>query len=191
MAAEQKAVESTVTEETDQLTATEDHSAVTDRADQPAAMTEDHSDQVKEEASATESHSMAREEASDQLRTTAKEDLSATESHLTEREDHSTEREDHLAMVRENHSVTDHADHLVRVVKESHSVREDLSVTAKENHSVTDHADHSEKVAKESHSVREDLSATEETTTEEAESHSAEVVTSTTSVTRMRAESTR
>ena len=115
MAAEQKAVESTVKEETDLVTAKGDHS-VTDRADRPAAATEGHSEQVKEEVSATESLSMAKEEASGHLTTMEKEDLSETGSRLTAKEGHSaTAREDSSEPVREDHSA------------KAESVREEVS----------------------------------------------------------------
>ena len=68
------------------------------------------------------------------------------------------QREEHLV-------VTDHADHLAKVARESHSERdlkeEALARVVKEDHhsareraSVTDHADLSVKVAKDVHSVK-------------------------------------
>ncbi len=185
MAAEQKAVESTVKEETDLVTAKGDHS-VTDRADRPAAATEGHSEQVKEEVSATESLSMAKEEASGHLTTMEKEDLSETGSSLTAKEGHSaTAREDSSEPVREDHSAKAAKEDLTATAREGHS-----AATARESRSVTDRADHSVKAAKEEASAEESLSEQERMTTG-AESHSEEAVTSTISVTRRRAESTR
>ena len=148
---------------------------------------------VKEEASAA---ATAREEASIQT------DL-ADHSPRMVKEDHSVAKENHSA-------ATDHADHSLRAVKEDHlSVvtessleREDHSEkTQKEEASAqTDHADHSLRVAKEGHlSVvtessleKEDHSATESRADSETLQRRASTeMTSTTSATRTRAESTR